>query len=110
MITASGRHHRPARVRGHAPRARREHRGAHSEEVGAGAGVQRAAHALDPGLDLLGVEVAARPDDLPAAIAWTTALPDAVELIALRTRQFAGASLPREASEHIRSIAVFDHP
>ena len=34
---------------------------------------------LAPDLDLLAVEVAARPADLPAEIAWTTALPDAIE-------------------------------
>src|SRR5205814_1493457 len=33
----------------------------------------------DPGLDLLGVEIATRPADLPPAVAWTTALPESVE-------------------------------
>jgi SAM-dependent MidA family methyltransferase len=36
-------------------------------------------HEADPGLDLLGVEVAARPAGLPDAVAWTTALPESVE-------------------------------
>jgi SAM-dependent MidA family methyltransferase len=49
-------------------------------DIGAGRGELLAQmHALDPELDLLGVEVAARPASLPAAIAWTTALPEAVE-------------------------------
>jgi SAM-dependent MidA family methyltransferase len=49
-------------------------------DIGAGRGELLAAmHALDPGLDLLGVEVAARPADLPPGIAWTTALPESVE-------------------------------
>ena len=49
-------------------------------DIGAGRGELLAAmHALDPGLDLLGVEVAARPGDLAPGIAWTTALPEAVE-------------------------------
>ncbi len=49
-------------------------------DIGAGRGELLAAmHALDPGLDLLGVEVAARPAGLPAAIAWTTALPEEVD-------------------------------
>lgn len=49
-------------------------------DIGAGRGeLLRAVHEVDPDLDLLAVEIAARPDDLPAAIAWTTALPDAVE-------------------------------
>ncbi len=49
-------------------------------DVGAGRGellVQL--HDLDPGLDLLGVEVAPRPESLPAAVAWTTALPESVD-------------------------------
>jgi SAM-dependent MidA family methyltransferase len=45
-------------------------------DIGAGRGELLAQmHALDPGLDLLAVEVAARP----AAVTWTTALPEAVE-------------------------------
>jgi SAM-dependent MidA family methyltransferase len=49
-------------------------------DIGAGRGELLAAmHALDPGLDLLGVEVAARPADLAPGIAWTTALPESVE-------------------------------
>ena len=49
-------------------------------DIGAGRGELLAAmHALDPGLDLLGVEVAARPAGLDPAIAWTTALPESVE-------------------------------
>jgi SAM-dependent MidA family methyltransferase len=49
-------------------------------DIGAGRGeLLTALHALDPGLDLLGVEVAARPAGLDPAIAWTTALPEAVE-------------------------------
>jgi SAM-dependent MidA family methyltransferase len=48
-------------------------------DIGAGRGELLAAmHALDPGLDLLGVEVAHRPAELPAAVAWTTALPESV--------------------------------
>ena len=49
-------------------------------DVGAGRGeLLRGIHELDPGLTLLGVEVAARPRDLPAAIAWTSALPTEVD-------------------------------
>jgi SAM-dependent MidA family methyltransferase len=49
-------------------------------DIGAGRGeLLLAMHALDPGLDLLGVEVAPRPDGLPDHIAWTTALPESVE-------------------------------
>jgi len=49
-------------------------------DVGAGRGeLLRAVRALDPALDLLGVEVAPRPAGLDAAIAWTTALPESVE-------------------------------
>lgn len=49
-------------------------------DVGAGRGELLAQlHRLDPGLDLLGVEVAPRPPGLPDAVAWTAALPDAVE-------------------------------
>jgi SAM-dependent MidA family methyltransferase len=49
-------------------------------DIGAGRGeLLTAVHALDPGLDLLGVEVAARPSGLPGAIAWTTALPESVD-------------------------------
>jgi SAM-dependent MidA family methyltransferase len=49
-------------------------------DIGAGRGeLLSAMRALDPGLDLLGVEVAARPAGLHPSIAWTTALPEAVE-------------------------------
>ncbi|MGZ6804284.1 MAG: SAM-dependent methyltransferase [Nocardioidaceae bacterium] len=49
-------------------------------DIGAGRGELLAAmHELDPALDLLGVEVAARPASLPDAVAWTTALPESVE-------------------------------
>ncbi len=49
-------------------------------DIGAGRGELLAQmRGLDPGLDLLGVEVAARPDGLDPAIAWTTALPESVE-------------------------------
>ena len=49
-------------------------------DIGAGRGELLAAmHEIDPGLDLLGVEVAQRPAELPGAVAWTTALPEAVE-------------------------------
>jgi len=49
-------------------------------DIGAGRGeLLSQARALDPGLDLLGVEVAPRPPDLDPAIAWTTALPEQVE-------------------------------
>ena len=49
-------------------------------DIGAGRGeLLTAMRALDPGLDLLGVEVAARPAGLDPAIAWTTALPESVE-------------------------------
>ena len=49
-------------------------------DIGAGRGeLVRAVHELAPDLDLLAVEVAARPDDLPAEIAWTSALPESVE-------------------------------
>ena len=49
-------------------------------DIGAGRGeLLRAVHALDPGIDLLAVEIAARPAGLPDAIGWTTALPESVE-------------------------------
>lgn len=49
-------------------------------DVGAGRGeLLTQVHAADPSLDLLGVEVAARPEDLRPAIAWTAALPESVE-------------------------------
>jgi SAM-dependent MidA family methyltransferase len=49
-------------------------------DLGAGRGELLAAmHELDPGLDLLAVEIAERPAGLPEAIAWTTALPESVE-------------------------------
>jgi SAM-dependent MidA family methyltransferase len=49
-------------------------------DIGAGRGeLLTELHRLDPGLDLLGVEVAARPEGLDPAIAWTAALPERVE-------------------------------
>lgn len=49
-------------------------------DIGAGRGeLLSAIRALDPGLTLLGVEVAARPAALHPAIAWTTALPESVD-------------------------------
>lgn len=49
-------------------------------DVGAGRGELLAeAHRVDPSLTLLGVEVAPRPEGLPEAVAWTSALPESVE-------------------------------
>jgi SAM-dependent MidA family methyltransferase len=49
-------------------------------DIGAGRGeLLTEMHRLDPALDLLGVEVAGRPQGLPDAIAWTSALPESVE-------------------------------
>jgi SAM-dependent MidA family methyltransferase len=49
-------------------------------DIGAGRGeLLGQIRRLDPGLDLLGVEVAPRPQGLDPAVAWTTALPEAVE-------------------------------
>jgi SAM-dependent MidA family methyltransferase len=49
-------------------------------DIGAGRGeLLVAMHEADPGLELLGVEVAPRPAGLPDAVAWTTALPESVE-------------------------------
>jgi SAM-dependent MidA family methyltransferase len=49
-------------------------------DVGAGRGELLAeAHRLDPSLTLLGVEVAPRPAELPAAVDWTSALPESVD-------------------------------
>lgn len=49
-------------------------------DIGAGRGeLLTTLHELAPDLDLLGVEVARRPADLPPAVAWTTALPESVE-------------------------------
>jgi SAM-dependent MidA family methyltransferase len=49
-------------------------------DVGAGRGeLLTALHALDPDLQLLGVEVAPRPADLPPGIDWTPVLPEQVE-------------------------------
>jgi SAM-dependent MidA family methyltransferase len=49
-------------------------------DIGAGRGeLLDTLHALAPDLDLLGVEVAARPSGLDPAVAWTSALPESVE-------------------------------
>ncbi len=49
-------------------------------DIGAGRGELLAAvHARAPDLQLLGVEVARRPAELPATIDWTTALPESVD-------------------------------
>src|SRR3954463_12615189 len=49
-------------------------------DIGAGRGeLLVALHELDPGLDLLGVEVAPRPGGLPDGVAWTAALPESVD-------------------------------
>jgi SAM-dependent MidA family methyltransferase len=49
-------------------------------DIGAGGGeLLGALHALEPGLELLGVEVAARPAGLHDDIAWTSALPESVD-------------------------------
>jgi SAM-dependent MidA family methyltransferase len=49
-------------------------------DVGAGRGELLAeAHRIDPSLTLLGVEVAPRPTELPAAVDWTSALPESVD-------------------------------
>ena len=49
-------------------------------DVGAGRGeLLVALHRLAPDLELLAVEVAPRPAGLPAAIAWSTVLPESVE-------------------------------
>jgi SAM-dependent MidA family methyltransferase len=49
-------------------------------DIGAGRGeLLTEMHRLDPGLELLGVEVASRPRGLDRSIAWTTGLPEAVE-------------------------------
>ena len=49
-------------------------------DIGAGRGELLAqVHEFDPSLTLLGVEVAARPDELAPAIAWTSALPESVD-------------------------------
>jgi hypothetical protein len=49
-------------------------------DIGAGRGeLLTTMRRLDPGLQLLGVEVAARPPALDRSIAWTTGLPEAVE-------------------------------
>jgi SAM-dependent MidA family methyltransferase len=49
-------------------------------DVGAGRGeLLAAAHRIDPSLTLLGVEVAPRPSELPAAVDWSPALPVEVD-------------------------------
>lgn len=49
-------------------------------DVGAGRGeLLTRLHRLDPGLSLLGVEVAARPPELPPEVGWSAALPERVE-------------------------------
>jgi SAM-dependent MidA family methyltransferase len=51
-------------------------------DVGAGQGeLVRTLHALAPDLTLVAVEIAERPDDLPAAVAWTDALPHDIEAL-----------------------------
>jgi SAM-dependent MidA family methyltransferase len=53
-------------------------------DIGAGQGELLAAvHRVDPGLELLGVEIAQRPAGLDPAIAWTSALPESVEGLVL---------------------------
>ena len=53
-------------------------------DVGAGRGeLLREAHRLDPSLTLLGVEVAPRPADLPAAVDWSPVLPSEVDGLVL---------------------------
>ncbi|HET6627632.1 MAG TPA: SAM-dependent methyltransferase [Nocardioidaceae bacterium] len=53
-------------------------------DIGAGRGeLLSQIHELDPALTLLGVEVAARPADLPSEIAWTSALPESVDGLVL---------------------------
>jgi SAM-dependent MidA family methyltransferase len=49
-------------------------------DVGAGRGeLLRGLHRLDPGLELVAVEVADRPAGLPDAIGWSRSLPDRVD-------------------------------
>ena len=49
-------------------------------DIGAGRGeLLTQLHEADPSLTLLGVEVAARPAGLPAAVDWTAALPESVD-------------------------------
>src|SRR3712207_150492 len=49
-------------------------------DVGAGRGeLLRGLHRLAPDLDLLAVEVAQRPADLPDAVGWSAALPERVD-------------------------------
>lgn len=49
-------------------------------DVGAGRGeLLHALHDLDPGLGLVGVEVAERPAGLPASVRWSADLPDEVD-------------------------------
>lgn len=49
-------------------------------DIGAGRGeLLTQIRAIDPGLDLLGVEVATRPPGLDPGVAWTSALPESVE-------------------------------
>ena len=49
-------------------------------DIGAGRGELLAQmHGLDPGLQLLGVEVSVRPEALDPAVDWTTALPESVD-------------------------------
>jgi SAM-dependent MidA family methyltransferase len=51
-------------------------------DVGAGHGeLLVAMHDLDPSLQLVGVDLADRPNDLPAAIAWTDRVPEGVEAL-----------------------------
>ena len=58
----------------------REHRLDTVVDVGAGRGeLLVALHRLAPDLELLGVEVASRPADLPAAVAWSPVLPESVD-------------------------------
>ena len=53
-------------------------------DVGAGRGELLAeAHRIDPGLTLLGVEVAERPTRLPAAVDWSPVLPSEVDGVVL---------------------------
>jgi len=49
-------------------------------DIGAGRGeLLSQVHDLDPGLTLLGVEIAARPDALDSSVGWTSALPESVD-------------------------------
>ncbi len=74
-------------------------------DIGAGGGeLLRTLADLAPDLDLLGVEVAPRPVDLPGSVDWTTALPTAVDGLVVANEWLDNIPC------HIAEVAPDGHP